>query len=526
MRRVEVVALLLVGALIVVGCLGAAWALSGGDSGDDGADEAGSAAGTPLPERTEPTPRVALGGVPRELRTFYRQSLAWEQCGANECATLEVPIDYTDVSAGTTEIALERTRATGERQGSLVVNPGGPGAPGTDVATQADLYFAPELLAAYDVVGFDPRGTGDSDPVDCLSDAELDAYVAQDPAPDTAAEETEFVDELDTFWSGCQRRSDSLAGHVSTVEAARDMDVLRSVLGEERLRYFGYSYGTRLGATYAELFPERVGRFVLDGAIDPSLDSRRNALSQAEGFETALRSYVGDCVDQGDCFLGDSVEDGLDTIVGLLDRIDDAPLPADDPERDLEIGNAFYGLILPLYAKENWPVLDQALRSALEGDGTTLLFLSDHYGSRESGAYTDNSLEAISVINCLDDPSAFTRRQVAAQMPDFLAASPTFGEVFAWGMLGCAGIPYTATDEPDLEIDGSGAAPIVVIGTTRDPATPYQEAVAMADQLESGVLVSRDGDGHTAYNRGNDCVDTAVHDYLLDGVVPEDGLEC
>ncbi|NHA00835.1 alpha/beta hydrolase [Nocardioides sp. W3-2-3] len=192
----------------------------------------------------------------------------------------------------------------------------------------------------------------------------------------------------------------------------------------------------------------------------------------------------------------------------------------------LTVGLAFYGLITPLYSKDNWSYLDQALKTALDGDGSTLLRLSDFYGSREKGKYTDNSLEAISVINCLDDPYSITADQVPSQFPDFEKASPTFGKVFAWGLTTCHGDPFKATDEPDLKIDGSGAAPIVVLGTTRDPATPYEEAVAMAEELESGVLVSRDGDGHTAYDKGNQCVDDAVHAYLIDGKVPADGLKC
>ena len=249
--------------------------------------------------------------------------------------------------------------------------------------------------------------------------------------------------------------------------------------------------------------------------------------SQAKGFETALRSYLQDCVDGGDCFLGSTVDAGLKTIKDLLDKVDQEPLEAGDAEgRKLTVGLAFYGLITPLYSQDNWTYLDDGLRKALSGDGSTLLLLADFYGSREGGSYTDNSLEAISVINCLDDPYSITPDEVPAQFADFEEASPTFGKVFAWGLTACNGIPFESTDEPDLKIDGSGAAPIVVLGTTRDPATPYEEAVAMADQLESGVLVSRDGDGHTAYNKKNACIDDAVHAYLIEGKVPKDGLEC
>jgi pimeloyl-ACP methyl ester carboxylesterase len=304
------------------------------------------------------------------------------------------------------------------------------------------------------------------------------------------------------------------------------MDVLRAALGEATMLYMGASYGTQLGATYADLFPDKVGRMVLDGAVDLSIDSRQRSLEGAAGFEVALRSYVQNCVDEGDCFLGETLDDGLRTIQDLIASIDQQPLRTSDSDRQLEVGTAFYGLIYPLYAKELWPVLDQALQLALDGDGTLLLRIADAYWSRnDDGTYANNGAEAIYAINCLDDPSSLTADQVPAQIPEFEQASPTFGEVFAWGLMGCHGVQVTATEKDDT-IDAAGAAPIVVVGTTRDPATPYQWAVHLADQLQSGVLVSRDGDGHTGYNSGNDCVDEAVEGYLVDGTVPQDGLEC
>ena len=462
----------------------------------------------------------------QELARFYEQELVWTSCGSNECSTLEVPVDYGDPTGDTVQLALERAPARNQddKVGSLVVNPGGPGAPGTDMATNADGYFRPQLLERVDIVAFDPRGTGDSDPVDCLSDDDLDAYIAQDPTPDSAAEGREYTDEQDAFFQGCVDNSDDLVGHVSTVEAARDMDVLRAALDEPTLRYLGFSYGTTLGATYAELFPAKVGPFVLDGAIDQTLDFRQNAISQAAGFERALRSYVQNCL-EGDCFLGDSMPEALGTITDLLDSIEQKPLPTDE-ERDLQIGNAFYGLVLPLYSEANWPALDQGLQEALDGDGSTMLLLSDSYGGREpGGGYADNSLEAIYAINCLDDPAFIEPNQVPDEIPAFEKASPTFGEVFAWGLIGCHGLQVQPS-EPTPKIDANGAAPILVVGTTRDPATPYEEAVALADQLESGVLLTRDGDGHTAYNKGNSCIDEAIEGLLLDGTVPADDTEC
>ena len=461
-----------------------------------------------------------------DLTEFYSQQIDWQPCGSNDCGRLTVPLDYDQPEGETIELALLRVpaRDPDAKVGSLVVNPGGPGAPGTEYAAQADFVFRDPILDHFDIVGFDPRGTGSSDPVDCLTDAQLDDFLAADPDPDNRAEGRAFAASFEQLFAGCVARSDALIGHVTTIEAARDMDVLRAALGESTLTYFGASYGTKLGATYAELFPDWVGRLVLDGAVDVSLPSRQLSLGQAGGFETALRAYVADCVEAGSCFLGDSVEEGLDRIQQLLADVETDPLPT-GTDRELRVGNAFYGVVTPLYNRAYWPILSQALQAAFDGDGSALLELSDLYASRGEDGYEDNSAEAIYAINCLDDPYAIGPAKVPSQYDDFLRVSPTFGRVFAWGLVGCRGIRVKSSEQP-LDIRAEGAAPIVVIGTTRDPATPYAWAKALADQLESGVLVSRDGDGHTGYNAGNPCVDVAVEDYLVDGTVPDDGLRC
>jgi pimeloyl-ACP methyl ester carboxylesterase len=393
MKRLPVVAVVVVALLVV---LGAAVVVASREEGGNAPAGSGS---TPSASPSPPSP---------ELARFYSQELEWTECqGRFECATLQVPLDYADPDGRTIELALLRAPAveTDQRVGSLVVNPGGPGQPGTTFASQADLAFGDPLLDRFDIVGFDPRGTGDSAPVDCLGDRALDRYVAFDPDPDTATERRGFVRLSEQFARGCAQRSGKLAAHVSTIEAARDMDVLRAALGESTLRYFGASYGTELGATYAELFPDRVGRFVLDGAIDVSLDVRDLALGQAEGFETALRAYVEDCVENIDsCFLGDSVEEGLARISDFLDSVDAEPLPASSG-RSLQVGNAIYGIALPLYVRDYWFLLSQALGDAFDGNGSALLQLSDLYNSRGPTGYTDNSREAFVAISCLDDPS-------------------------------------------------------------------------------------------------------------------------
>ncbi len=481
------------------------------------------------PTRTYPPPPPQAGSEEApsaDLEQFYGQELDWQPCGDDECGTLTVPLDYSEPDGRTIDLALLRVPARAERRGALVVNPGGPGSPGTDYAAAADAVFGEPLLEHLDVVGFDPRGTGDSSPVDCLSDGELDAYLALDPSPDDVAERRALVRTLRDFGRGCVADDAELAAHVSTIEAARDMDILRSALGRTDLDYLGASYGTELGATYAELFPENVGRFVLDGAVDVSATSREANLVQARGFETALRAYVENCVETVDsCFLGDSVEEGLGKIADFLEEVDAQPLTVGDG-RELTVGTSFLGIITPLYVRDSWYILSAALQQAFDGNGGALLALADLYTSRNpNGGFSNNMTEANHAINCLDDPTAIAPRKVAGELPAFLEASPTFGDTFAWSLVGCTGQVAESTEKP-IEIDGSDAPPIVVIGTTRDPATPYEWAEALADQLESGVLVSRDGDGHTGYHSGNECVDDAVESFLLEGTVPTDGLEC
>jgi pimeloyl-ACP methyl ester carboxylesterase len=482
----------------------------------------------PTPSPTTPPPATVTEAPDPALADLYSQRIDWQPCEADtdhDCGSLTVPVDYAEPQGETIELALLRIPARGSRVGSLVVNPGGPGARGTTYAAASSQVFREPLLDGFDIVGFDPRGVGRSAPIDCLSDTELDAYLGGDPTPDTAEEQAAYRASVLTFGEKCVVGSGPVVGHVTTAEAARDMDVLRSALGEEQLSYFGASYGTKLGATYAELFPDKVGRFVLDGAVDVGLDPQSLALEQAAGFETALRAYVQNCLDSTDnCFLGDTVDEGLATIDGLLADIEDEPLPAGD--RELTVGNAFYGIITPLYNRDYWSLLSLALASALEGKGSALMNLADAYASRNpDGSYADNSIEANYSINCLDDPTSVPFARVPSLFAEFEEASPTFGRIFAWGMAGCRGIGVTSSEEP-LDIRAEGAAPILVLGTSRDPATPLKWARALSAQLDSGVLVERDGDGHTAYNAGNQCIDSIVEDYLLAGDVPADGTAC
>jgi pimeloyl-ACP methyl ester carboxylesterase len=512
------VAVVLVLAVVLVAGAGILSAVqSSGPSGGD----AGPTPVTPTASPDQPPPAA--------LASYYGQKLQWSDCNdGDRCAKLTVPLDYRDPSGTTIQLAVLDVPAAdpGSRIGALVINPGGPGEPGTSYAALGGQAFGQPLLDHFDLVGFDPRGTGQSSPVDCLSDTALNAYLGEDPDPSTPAELATYRASQHALATGCSRLSGALASHISTVESARDLDILRAALGDATLNYLGFSYGTKLGATYAQLFPQRVGRFVLDGAVDVSLSARATSLQQAAGFQQALESYAANCVSAGvGCFLGKTVPDVLHTVSELVAQIARQPLPAGDG-RELTSGDAFYGIAAALYSRSYWILLSSALRSALGGDGSQLMLLADAYAARNAdGTFQNNSMEAFYDISCLDDPSSIPYAKVPAQYPAFEKASPVFGKVFAWSLASCRGFT-PRSDEPVPVIHAKGAAPIVVIGTTRDPATPFHWAVDLAHQLDSGVLLRRDGDGHTGYHSGNPCIDHAVESYLVSGVTPKNNTSC
>ncbi|MGH3484139.1 MAG: alpha/beta hydrolase, partial [Nocardioidaceae bacterium] len=274
-----------------------------------------------------------------------------------------------------------------------------------------------------------------------------------------------------------------------------------------------------------ELFPRRVGRFVLDGAVDPTLSATKAGLQQVAGFQTALEAYVDDCVASGGCPLGSDRSEAIERLRSFFDDLDQSPLDTGDPKRPLTEALGFIGVVAPLYNQDYWPLLSEALSAAFQGDGSVLLRVVDAYLRSEDGRYNDNMIQVGYAVRCLDDPAYLTPQQIRRSVPRYEQASPVFGRIFAWSQYGCSAWPIRP-EQPTPVIDAAGAAPIVVIGTTRDPATPYAGAEALADALRSGVLVSRDGDGHTGYHMGNDCVDHAIDAYLVDGTVPEDGLSC
>ena len=483
--------------------------------------------------------------VPVGLEQFYGQELQWYPCddgddveetkdGRFSCALAEVPLDYSAPDGQTIQIALKKRSATKQAVGTLFVNPGGPGGSGLTLVDSADGYFSDNLISVYDVVGFDPRGVGASTAVDCLTDAELDENRSGQDEPQVAeltAEEAQaqVVQQTTEYEAACERRTQTpgLLDHIDTISAARDLDVLRATVGDSALTYLGYSYGTYLGATYAELFPSNVGRLVLDGAIDPTLSAGEMSLGQAKGFENALRAFVEDCQAGNGCPLKGGVDNGVKQVQDFLQRAATSPVPTADPDRPLTYSLAESAIIGVLYQDESWPVLAEALNQAmLQDDGSAMLYIADLLSSRNTdGTYSGNGDEVISAINCLDFPVAGDPASWQAEAEALVEASPTFGADLAYSDLYCQTWGHPSTRER-AEIHASGAAPILVVGTTGDPATPYEWSQALAKQLDSAVLVTWEGNGHTAYGRAGNCVTTAVDGYLLAGTMPEDGLVC
>ncbi|MEU8434387.1 alpha/beta hydrolase [Streptomyces sp. NPDC029216] len=475
----------------------------------------------------EPSP------VPAGLRPYYGQKLNWRDCGVEgfQCATMKAPLDYAKPGSGQdVDIAVARRTATGpgKKLGSLLVNPGGPGGSGIGyLQAYAGIGYPAPVRARYDMVSFDPRGVSRSSPVECLNGPAMDRFTQVDQTPDDQAERARLVAAFKEFAAGCEQRSARVLPHVSTADAARDMDMLRAVLGDEKLNYVGASYGTFLGATYADLFPDRVGRLVLDGAMDPSRPALDLSRDQTAGFETAFRSFTKDCAQQADCPLGKGgPEEQGRRLKDFFRKVDAQPAPSGDPARPLGESLATTGVIAALYDESAWPHLREALTEAMNGDGAGLLALADSYYEREPDGKYANLMSANAAVNCLDQPAAFSGPEaVDAALPSFEKASPVFGDGLAWATLNCTYWPVKATGTPK-PLTARGAAPIVVVGTTRDPATPYKWAQSLADQLDSGTLLTYDGDGHTAYGRGSDCIDTAINHYLLEGSPPAPGKRC
>ncbi len=485
-----------------------------------------------LPRQPDTKSTPTGEAVAAELEPFYSQVLTWKKCeGTFQCATATAPLDWSDPSRSSIDLALIRATATQKPIGSLLLNPGGPGGSGYDfVRDSLDYAVSSTLSSRFDIVGFDPRGVNKSSAVSCYDDpSEMDAFlfdVSTDAGPVGSDAWLDDIEKSNAeFGEACLKHTGELLGYVDTVSAARDLDLLRAILGDAKLNYLGYSYGTFLGATYADLYPNNTGRLVFDGAIDPATTDFEVTQTQAVGFENAARAYIADCMTGSKCPFTGTVDKGMERIRTLLDRLDASPLRASDG-RLLGSSSMFTAIILPLYSQSNWPYLTDVFADVFSGDADYAFQIADAYYARNvDGTYDDNSTEAFLAINCLDYMSTSTRQTLEAEAAELAKAAPTFGPQMSFGGTSCDSWPFEST-RVRAPIAAKGSAPILVIGTTNDPATPYTWAKSLASQLENGHLVTYNGEGHTAYNKSNACVNDAVDSFFISGTVPASDPNC
>ena len=478
--------------------------------------------------------------IPEGLEAFYNQEVSWYPCGDTggmdrteeqgkfSCGMVTVPMDYNNPDGTTIQIAVKKRAADGESRGSLFINPGGPGGSGISLVEGAEQSFSKELLAGYDVVGFDPRGVGSSTAIKC-GDATLGMEASKEkPQPGEAFETwaANYLTKVREAREQCEAHSEpGLLDHVNTVSVAKDLDVLRAISGEKSLNYLGFSYGTELGYTYAELFPHNTGRLVLDGAVDSTISHQDFDLDRAEAFENALHSYVQACQEgkAGDtCPLTGSVEDGVQQIRDLIASADASPMATSDP--DLKITGTHITQIIQSYlGGGQWQQLTTTLTSITQKDvsGIAEVVKQTNQSSKVSDVATTLA------ISCQDRPSQGDIEAWKGQYQQAQELSPTFGpKTLNFDMTCAAWGHYSETDPIPQDVHAEGAPPILVVGATGDAATPYKWSQALAEQLDSAQLITWEGNAHVAYPRGNKCITTAVDGFLLDGKMPQDNLVC
>jgi len=459
--------------------------------------------------------------VPPEPLTY---AIEWTQLSdLVDEGTVTVPLDYADPQGDTIDLYVARHRATADPSaGPMLANRGGPGADGATLALDATGWFGNEITDNFDVIGWDPRGTGESDgAVDCIDDTDFDRYFsAPDITPDDDAERAELVDLAEEYTQACIDRVDTLE-YVGTNNSARDMDAIRQALGVEQISYFGFSYGSELGGVWATLFPTTVRAAVFDGATDPTAGPLESTLQQGVGFEASLTAFLAQCSADTQCaFHNDGDAEGA--FDQLMIELDESPLPSADGRVAVNLSVAALAVAQAMYSDRYWPALERALEDAAAGDGAGLLQLHDAYYQRGADGTYSNLIEAFQAINCADEAERPTVEEADAEVDAVLAVAPRIFP-YTTGSYSCTFFPPAL--DPRIDITGAGAGPIVVIGTTGDPATPLESSRAMADTLEDGRLVIVEANEHTGY-RGDRCVRDIVHDYLLTLVAPDDGVTC
>jgi pimeloyl-ACP methyl ester carboxylesterase len=468
--------------------------------------------------------------APAGFASYYEQQVEFESCGRKlMCGEVSVPMDWDNPESDPIKIAIIYRKADSNPRGFVLLNPGGPGSSGYDwVLESSEFLGSATLRKNFNIMGFDPRGVGRSSAVKCLTDLEYDEFLYGVTGYPLGSEEdlAAVREQIADFVAKCQENTGELLGFVDTVSAAKDMDVLRAVVGEQKLNYLGYSYGSFLGTTYANLFPDRVGRLVLDGAIDPTISDEEQTRFQIAAFEKSLRSFLENCEQFRDCPFSGNVEADLKRVELFFQQVEAKPLKTDSG-RELTIWAALTGLIMPLYSESYWPLLATAFQEAFIGGGDTFLALADAYNYREDdGTYSNNLIAANYAISCLDARSDSTEAAMLAENERIMEAAPTLGKFWRFGALRCENWPFDIAKRPtDYSAPGTGT--IMVIGTTGDPATPYSQAVSLANNiLSNGFLVTYNGEGHTIYGHQVSCIDRVVDDFFLTGNVPEKDPNC
>lgn len=470
-------------------------------SGDDTAADTPPA---PSPTATSATDETTPG-----VEVVDPPEVEWESCGEAECATVAVPLDHERPDGPEVEIFVRRLPAMGERIGALFFNFGGPGAGASELI--GAFPIPAEVRDRFDIVGMDPRGVGRSTPLDCGLDPTT--LYSVDHTVEDAIDAQTLIDVSERYADDCARESGQLLAHLGTRDVARDMDLIRSGMGDEQLSYVGYSYGTAIGQVYAELFPERVRAMVLDGLVDPEPSGIELATEQAQGFETALANWADGCSARSTCRFADPIQ----AVEQVLARAEEG-INSSDGVRALGPGEAAIGLAYPLYQQGLWSALDRAIADAIDRDGRALVALAD--------AYT--RLVDFSVyyaVSCLDTSWPRDTEEFLEAAEEAGRVAPHFGEAVVNDYLRCAVWPEEP--QPIGPVVATDAPAVLVVSTTGDPATPYENGVVVADRLASGVLLSYEGEGHTVvFQRQSSCVDDIVSDYLLELTVPPDGTTC
>jgi pimeloyl-ACP methyl ester carboxylesterase len=493
-RRLALVAL--VGLLVLGAC-----------SGDDGDRDPIAGATT-----TSTTAPASVGDAREGPGGFRPDPIAWRDCAAMDCASVEVPLDYAHPEGKHIELSVVRVKAKGDRIGPLFVNPGGPGGSAQELASALPILAPDEIAERFDIVAVEPRGVEGSAPFSCGIDYK--EMYSEDPTVEDAADRDRMIATAARVAQGCKDGAGDELAHIGTRDVARDMDAVRAAMGDAQMSYFGISYGTANGQEYADLFPHRVRAMVLDGVVELGKPGLELAAEQAAGFEVALRRFADSCKALG-CQLDDPIA-AVEQVQAKSER--PGGIPAPDADRPAGPGEVDLGIAQALYSQQLWSSLDAALAHALDGDGSLMVELADQY-------VTAGDFDVYFAVSCVDyawpsgDPDAFL-----SAAKDAAKASPHFGEALVTDYLRC--VDWPVPPDPLTPVAAKGAPPILVVSTTGDPATPYESGVAVAEGLESGVLLTNDGEGHGGVIGGNDCTTEHFRDYLVDLTVPKDGTRC